>query len=159
LGSRKNKVVIMGVEALGWQGVKSQRYRYIPAFCTGRPMGFIGIKNAQLFLNEPLDPVPPNRVPQRCPEGGCVSVDRRRSLFLNVDRQPFLCLLRVFMNMSILNPVTGWPGSSRHLHAAVMRCGPFGFFPDPPAAGIFLGDNLRPPPRISVSSIDNRPSP
>jgi hypothetical protein len=149
----------MGVEALGRQGVKSHQYQDIPAFCTDGPMGFIGVKNAQLFSNAPLDPAPANRVPQRFPEDGCVSVDRRWSFFLNVDRQPVLCLFRMFMNMSILNPVTGWPGSPRHLHTAVMRSGSFGFFPGPPAAGIFLGDNLRPPPRISVSSIDNRPSP
>jgi hypothetical protein len=62
------------------------------------------------------------------------------------------------MNVSILDLVTGWPGSARHLHAVVKRCGPFNFFPDPPAAGVFLGDNLRPLPYFDASSIDGRQS-
>ena len=31
-GSRKNKLVIFGVEAPAWQGVKTQEYLYIPSF-------------------------------------------------------------------------------------------------------------------------------
>jgi len=34
-GSRKNKFAILGVEAPGWQCVKTQEYLEIPSFRTG----------------------------------------------------------------------------------------------------------------------------
>jgi acyl transferase domain-containing protein len=52
----------------------------------------------------------------------------------------------MFMNVSILNPVTGWPRNSRHLRAAVERCGPFDYFRIlPPQAFITAITSARPP--------------
>jgi hypothetical protein len=53
LGLAKNKLVILGVEAPGRQGVKSLEYLDIPRFCTGSRTGCISVQNGQLFLSEP----------------------------------------------------------------------------------------------------------
>jgi hypothetical protein len=144
LGSRKNKLVILGVESLTRQSVKSLEYRDIPGLLHRQTDGMRRRPKRSVYFRRVLSG-------PTCKYG--------ISLFLNVDPQPVLCLFKAFMNVSISNPVTGWPGSSRHLHEAVNRCGPFDFFPDPPAAGVFPGDNLRPPPIIYASSINDRQSP
>jgi hypothetical protein len=52
-GSRQNKLVILGVEAPGRQGGKSQEYLDIPISCAGSRTGCIGVQNDTLFLSEP----------------------------------------------------------------------------------------------------------
>ena len=49
-----HKLVTMGVEAPGRQGVKLQEYLDIPSFRTGSRTGCIGVQNVTLFLSEPL---------------------------------------------------------------------------------------------------------
>jgi hypothetical protein len=51
-GSRKNKFAILGVEAPGRQGAKTQEYRDIPNFRTGSRTGCIGVQNVMSFLSE-----------------------------------------------------------------------------------------------------------
>jgi len=41
-GSRKNKFAILGVEAPGWQGVKTQEYRAYSEFSQRSQAGCIG---------------------------------------------------------------------------------------------------------------------
>jgi hypothetical protein len=108
---------------------------------------------------DPIDPAPPIRIPPQGPLYGYASVDHRTSLFLNVDRQPVLCLFNQFMDGSLLYPETGWSGNSRHLSAVPKRCEPFDYIPDSPVAGVFHGDDLRPPPSNFASSIDGRQLP
>jgi hypothetical protein len=48
--------VLLGAEAPGRQGVKSQEYLDISRFCTGSRMGCIGVQNGKLFLSKPLRP-------------------------------------------------------------------------------------------------------
>jgi hypothetical protein len=51
-GSRKNKLVILGVETLGRKGVISDGYLDIPKFCTGSRTGCIAVRNGKSFLSE-----------------------------------------------------------------------------------------------------------
>jgi len=46
--------VILGGEAPGRQGVKSQLYLYIPSFYTGSRTGCADVPNGKLFLSERL---------------------------------------------------------------------------------------------------------
>ena len=46
-----HKLVTMGVEAPGRQGVKLQEYLYIPSFRTGSRTGWIGVQDVTLFLS------------------------------------------------------------------------------------------------------------
>jgi hypothetical protein len=48
--------VILGAEAPGRQGAKSQEYLDIPIFCTGSRTGSIGIQNDTIFLSKPFSP-------------------------------------------------------------------------------------------------------
>jgi hypothetical protein len=52
-GSRKNKFAILGVEAPGRQGAKTQEYLDFPIFRTSSRTGCIGVQNVALFLSEP----------------------------------------------------------------------------------------------------------
>ena len=57
MGLAKNKWVILGVEAPGRQGGKSQEYLDIPRFCTGSRTGDIGTHNGQRVLSGSALPV------------------------------------------------------------------------------------------------------
>jgi len=52
-GSQKDTFTILGGEATGRKGLKSQEYLHIPRLCTGIRTGCIGVQNGKLFLSEP----------------------------------------------------------------------------------------------------------
>jgi hypothetical protein len=52
-GAHKNTFTILGVEATGRKGLKSQEYLDIPSLCTSSRTGCIGVKNSPLFLSQP----------------------------------------------------------------------------------------------------------
>ncbi len=63
------------------------------------------------------------------------------------------------MKKSILYPETGWSGNARRLSAVYKKCEPFDYIPDPPAAGVFHGDDRRPSPSHFAASNDGRQLP
>jgi hypothetical protein len=65
LGSQKNKLIILGIEATGRQGAKTQAYVDIPSLLTGSRTGCIGVQNDTIFFSEPLSPRAFN--PELCP--------------------------------------------------------------------------------------------
>ena len=50
--------MILGIEALSRQGVKSQEYLYIPKFYTGSRTGCSSVQNGKLFSSELLGVAP-----------------------------------------------------------------------------------------------------